>query len=73
MGGTAGTGVGWAGELEPSFTVSLNITDIKRQESSCLSLMDKKIPFYALNILIREPFTHVYKQLCKESENIGLS
>ena len=32
MGGTAGTGVGWAGALEPSFTVSLNITDIKRQE-----------------------------------------
>ena len=30
MGGTAGTGVGWAGALEPSFTVSLNITNIKR-------------------------------------------
>lgn len=51
-----------------------NITDIKRQGLEFMSsLMDKKIPFYALNILIREPFTHVYKQLCKGSENIGLS
>lgn len=40
-----------------------NITDIKRQGLEFMSsLMDKKIPFYALNILIREPFTHVYKQ-----------
>ena len=30
MGGTTATGVGWVRAVEPSFTVSLNITDIKR-------------------------------------------
>lgn len=38
MGGTAGTRAGWVRAVEPSFTVSLNITDIKRQGLEFMSV-----------------------------------